>query len=1077
MGPHHRTWPVACLLFASGFCALVYQIGWLREFRLIFGASTAASAAVLAIFIGGLGFGGWLLGRRADSHTRPLGLYAQLEGVVALSAAASPILLALVRQLYVVAGGTPRLGLVGGTVVRLVLSALVLAIPTIAMGGTLPAAARAITGSGDQRRRQLALLYGCNTLGAVTGCLLATFLALELFGTRSTLWLAAALNLIVALTARTIDRTLPPAESVVAGFSRPDGPPEGGPYHIVEAAAPVGFVLTASGIVGFAFFLMEMVWYRMLGPLLGGSVFTFGLILGIALAGIGLGGLIYSLFGVDRPATVRAFALTCLLEAVSIAFAFALGDRIATLATVLTEFRTVGFLAHLTGWTAVTSILVFPAALVAGYQFPLLVALLGRGREGLGRQLGLTYATNTIGAIIGSLAGGFGILPWLSAPGTWRLVSGMLVVLGLAAMVIARLKPSRSIRPEPTSPEREGFSRAISWLPQAVLVILAVWMLTATGPTAAWRHMPIGAGRVPMAILTSPNKWEQLSRMRRREIVWEGDGIESSVALAHDADGYAFIVNGKPDGSAIADAGTQVMLGMIGPILNPAAKRTLVIGLGTGSSAGWIAAIPSMEHVDVVELEPLIVDIAKACVDVNHDVLNNPKIRLTIGDAREWLLETRERYDVIASEPSNPFRAGVASLFTREYYQAADARLTPDGVFLQWVQAYEIDARTMRTVYATMASVFPHVETWQTSSGDIVLVGARHAIPYSMQAIATTIRQEPFATALRATWHTTNPVGFFSHYVGGAALTRAIAETPGVELNEDDRNVVEFGFARTVGRTWATIIVDLREAARQLGVGEPIVDGQRLDPSVLRTALVSYYASSGWGNDIPIDGPESERSRQRALKEFYTRNDLAAAKSEWLTQTTGARDPAELAMLAVIEADAGSDAARPMIDRIRTYEPAEADAILAMLLGRQNKLDETAAALESAFKRMATDPWPLMAVKRRAVSLAESLGARSPALAQRMIAALSTPFAAGAMPDERLGVAANLSRVAGLAQTCGNVMHALEPHSPWDPQMLTLRRDCYAATADPLLTRAERELQTYASLEAQPFTLPRPTAR
>jgi 2-C-methyl-D-erythritol 4-phosphate cytidylyltransferase len=623
------------------------------------------------------------------------------------------------------------------------------------------------------------------------------------------------------------------------------------------------------------------------------------------------------------------------------------------------------------------------------------------------------------------------------------------------------------------SMERDGFSRAFSRaIPQLVLALVAIWMLTATGPTAAWRHQPIGAGRVPVATLTSPNKWEEFARMRRRSIVWEGDGIESSVALAHDADGYAFIVNGKPDGSAIADAGTQVMLGMIGPILNPAAKRTLVIGLGTGSSAGWIAAIPSMERVDVVELEPLIVDIAKACVDVNHDVLNNPKIRLTIGDAREWLLETRERYDIIASEPSNPFRAGVASLFTRDYYRAADARLTPDGLFLQWVQAYEVDARTIQTVYKTMASVFPHVETWQTSSGDIVLIGARHAVPYSMQTIANTIRQEPFATALRATWHTTNPIGFFSHYVGGAALTRAIAESPDIELNEDDRNVVEFGFARTVGRTWATIIVDLKDAARQLGVSEPVVDGQRLDPSVLRTALVSYYTASGWGNDIPTEGTEAERSRQRALKDFYTRGDLAAAKTELQTQTNGPRDPAELAMLAVIEADSGSDAVRPLIERIRTYEPAEADAILAMLVGRQNKLDETAAALESAFKQMTRDPWPLMVVKRRALSLAENLGLRSPALAQRMIAALGQPFAAGAMPDERLRVAANLSRVAGLAQTCGNIMHALEPHSPWDPPMLTLRRDCYASTADPLLSKAERELREYADLEGQGLILP-----
>src|SRR2546430_1970050 len=307
MTPHHRTWPVAGLLFASGFCALVYQIGWLREFRLIFGASTAASAAVLAIFMGGLGVGGWLLGRRADTHTRPLALYAQLEGIVALSAAASPLLLALVRRLYVVVGGTPRLGMTGGTIVRLILSALVLALPTIAMGGTLPAAARAITGAGDQRRRQLATLYGCNTLGAVTGCLVATFVALELFGTRSTLWLAAAINLLVAVVARGMDRTLEPVSDV-----------EEPRRTVLDAQAPVGFVLTASAVVGFAFFLMELVWDRMLGPLLGGSVFTFGLILGVALLGIGLGGLVYALIGVDRPATLRAFALTCLLEAVAI---------------------------------------------------------------------------------------------------------------------------------------------------------------------------------------------------------------------------------------------------------------------------------------------------------------------------------------------------------------------------------------------------------------------------------------------------------------------------------------------------------------------------------------------------------------------------------------------------------------------------------------------------------------------------------------------------------------------------------------------------------------------------------------
>jgi len=1046
MAPHHRTWPVAGLLFASGFCALVYQIGWLREFRLIFGASTAASAAVLAIFIGGLGLGGWLLGRRADTHTRPLALYAQLEGIVALSAAASPLLLALVRQLYVAVGGTPRLGLTGGTIVRLVLSTLVLALPTIAMGGTLPAAARAITAPADKRRRQLATLYGCNTLGAVTGCLVATFLALELFGTRSTLWLAAAVNLIVAVSARQVDRTLGPLSDDRAQ-----------PADGIEAQAPVAFVLTASGIVGFAFFLMELVWYRMLGPLLGGSVFTFGLILAVALVGIGIGGLLYSLLGADRPATISSFALTCLLEAVTIAIAFALGDRLATLATVFTPFNRIGFWAQVGGWTAVTSIVVLPAALVAGYQFPLLVALLGRGREGLGRQLGLTYATNTIGAILGSLAGGFGLLPWLTAPGAWRLVAAMLLVLGIAATVI-RAK-GREIR---------------ALVPPLALMAVTVLLLTATGPTAAWRHSPIGAGRVPLASFATPNQWASWTRTRQRVIVWEGDGIESSVALASDSAGYAFVVNGKSDGSAVGDAGTQVMLGMLGPLLNPSAKRALVIGLGTGSTAGWLGAVPSMDRVDVVELEPLILDVARACAAVNHDVLDNPKVHVTIGDARELLLLTPDRYDVIASEPSNPFRAGVASLFTREYYEAAFRRLTDDGMFLQWVQAYEVDTRTLRTVYATMAPVFPHVETWQTTSGDLVLIGARHPIPYRSAVLGPRIAQEPFKTALRAAWHTTTLNGVFAHFVAGDQLTRAIAALPNLDRNEDDRNVVEFGFARAVGRTGTPMILEIRDLARQLGVAEPVVDGVKLDWSMLRTGLVSFYAATGFGTDIAPNGAPPERARQQAIEAFFVQRNGTAVRENWQAQTEGPRDPVELAMLAMLEAASASDAALPYIDRVRSYEPAEADAILAMLLVRQGKPDAAAPVLESALKQMATDPWPLQAVKERTIALAGQVGAQSPALARRMIAALKTPLAAGALPEDRLTAAALLTRTAGLAESCAEPMHALEPYSPWDATMLTLRRDCYAASGDPLLATAERDLATFAGLEAQPFAVVAP---
>ena len=371
------TWRVSALLLGSGCCALIYQIAWIREFRLIFGASTAASAAVLAIFIGGLGFGGWLLGSRADAHPRPILFYAQLESIVAVSAALSPLLLMLVRELYVFAGGTPRLGLAAGTLGRLVLSGLVLAIPTIAMGGTLPAAARGATHSGDVRRQDVAALYALNALGAVVGCIVATFFLLEAFGNRQTLWLAAAVNLLIAMLARQLDRSMEPAAETI-----PTAPVTG------ETLAPAPFVLLASCVVGFAFFLMELVWYRMLGPLLGGTVFTFSLILAIALAGIGLGGLVYALVGRNRAPSLRGFAWTCLLEAGAMAAAYAIGDRLALLALVLQPLGHAAFAAQVAGWTVVSAIVVMPVAFIAGYQFPMLIALLGRGRTNVGRQIG-----------------------------------------------------------------------------------------------------------------------------------------------------------------------------------------------------------------------------------------------------------------------------------------------------------------------------------------------------------------------------------------------------------------------------------------------------------------------------------------------------------------------------------------------------------------------------------------------------------------------------------------------------------------------------------------------------------------
>ncbi|HYM25922.1 MAG TPA: fused MFS/spermidine synthase [Vicinamibacterales bacterium] len=1071
---------VALLLFGSGFCALVYQVAWLREFRLIFGASTAASAAVVAIFIGGLGFGGLFLGPRADRHSRPLLLYAGLEGTIAVCAALSPLLLMIVRAAYIASGGVARLGLIVATGGRLIASALVLAIPTLAMGGTLPAAARAVTMDTDVRRQSVAMLYGINTLGAVAGCMLSTFWMLEIYGTRQTLWLAAAVNILIAVAARQLSER--------AGGAGGAGRAGGAAENELEPSLPAGparpglpaFLLTASGTVGFAFFLLELIWYRLLAPLLGGSVFTFGLVLALALAGIGIGGLVYALVSSDRPASLYGFAGSCLLEAAMAAATYALGDRLALLALALMPLKSAGFAAQAAGWTAVASLVVLPPALVAGYQFPLLIALFGRAREGLGRQVGLAYAANTLGAIVGSLAGGFGLLPWLSAPTAWKLVAIVLAVLGTAAAILAESGERRArsrreasnvyVSDDASSPRTPRTLRTVF----ALLVVATVGLLFAAGPTAVWRHSGIGAGRTPPTVIATPNALRGWEQSVHRAVEWDGDGVESSVALSVEQSGYAFIVNGKSDGSARSDAGTQVMLGLLAALRAPQPKRALVIGLGTGSTAGWLAAVPTMERVDVVELEPLILKVARECEPVNHDALDNPKLHVTIGDARETLLTGRDQYDIVASEPSNPFRAGIASLFTTEYYRAARERMSPDGVFAQWIQGYEIDARTLRTIYLTLGSVFPHIETWQTERGDLVLLASTTPARYQARALSARIAEEPFRSALADSWRVTDIAGLFAHYVGSDRLGAAVGLSPGVEINTDDRNVVEFGLARSVGQLGSYLVVDIRRFATANGFHRPpLDDAGSVSWEQADTAWLNFNGWSEGAATIVPAASADEQLRRDALRRYYDLADIAGARELWKRQNGRPRDLNELAMAADIEADTGSDAAQPLIDQLRSYEPGEADTVLALLRLKQSRLDESAAALRAAFASFDSNPWPLVSFKQKALTLAGIVATQKPALARPLYDALARPFAIRAIDDVRLYTAAGLAATANDRALCRAPLSALEPYVPWRGDLLQLRADCYRATGDAHLRDAVRDLNDYNAREPQPIVNPR----
>jgi spermidine synthase len=1044
---------VAPLLFVSGFTSLVYQVAWMRELRLIFGFSTAASAAVIAIFLGGLGLGSWLLGRRADEASHPLVFYGRLELAIAASAAATPGLVWLVRQAYIAFGGSFGLGLPIGTAVRLLLSALVLCLPTVLMGGTLPAATRAAESDDDLSRRRTAVLYGVNTLGAMVGAAISTFWLLEILGTRATLWLACLVNAAVGLAALRLGRAI-----VVGDTTRGDPEAQVAASSSPSVAAgdlaspPRGFVLGAAAVAGFVFASMELVWYRKLSPLLGGSTYTFGLILVVALAGIGLGGAAYGRFSRNRPATLGAFAATCGFEAFGLVIPYAVGDRLAIFAALQRSLGAFGFAGVVASWAEVACVVVLPAAFVAGIQFPLLVALVGRGRKNVGRHVGVVYAWNTLGAIAGSLAGGFGLLPLLSAPTSWVALVLLLAILGVCALFLAR--------------GPEGRPRPLAVVVVATAIAASVVLVTAAGPTAAWRHSPIGAGRVQLAGL-SPNALKDWQRGQRRALAWQKDGVESSVGLLRTGVGFAFAINGKIDGSAIGDAATQVMGGLVAAALHPDPKRALVIGLGTGSTAGWLAAVASIERVDVVELEPAVLEVARQCAPVNGDVLHNAKVRILIGDARELLLTSRTRYDVIFSEPSNPYRAGISSLFTREFYGAVASRLSKGGVFAQWLQAYEVDGKTVRTSYATLASVFPSVESWFTKKDDLLLVASAQPIPYRAVELRGRLRQKPFSSAMAFAWRVADLEGFLSHYVARDSLARAIARQEEAVVNSDDRNLMEFGFARSVGQSALFQSDELRRLAHARGEDRPAVEGE-VDWTAVERQRLSTFTAEGVTGLVWPELPPAEQQKA-SVYERYTEGKLGEVRGLFLAAPWEPAGPLELVMIGEALADGGDSRAATCAIKLRDFQPAESDAVLARYLWTQQNWEACFTVSAAALQKYRADPWPLAAVMRRLLAIVVDLAARDPSLAARGCDLLAPSFAVSLLDEDRTNARLTVCRQVDAAKTA-EVFRALEPNTPWHAELLEARAQAYAAAGDLRAAAARAELETFWKRESAPFS-------
>lgn len=1035
MKPGPSTRVVAALLFGSGFAALVYQTTWQRMFRLTFGATTAASAAVLAIFLGGLGLGGVLLGRRVERSARPLVYYGNLElGITAL-AALSPLLASAAHELYLALGGSRTLGGVGATVVRLLLTALVIGPAAVLMGGTLPAAARAVVRDDDHTRTGLALLYSLNTVGAVLGAVVGPLLLFGLLGNRMTLLGAACVNALVGVLARAIGRQL--ADVPVS--------PQSVASRVVDSVAPAEsatasrLILAIAACVGFAFLALELVWYRVLTPLLGGTSVTFGLILACALAGIGLGGYLFSRR--RAPATLALLALTLALEAVAVLVALVWGDNLAFLAAHLRATENLGYSYLLASWIFIAAMVVLPASIVSGYQFPVLFSLLGRGKALVGEQVGRIYAFNTLGTLAGSLLAGFVLLPKLGSVLLWRLLAQLLALLAVGCAVFA-WRQQRQLK--------------LLVAPVAVAA-LALALSASPGPGALFLHTPIGAGRLKVSRL-SPNQVLEHKKLQENVTIWSRDGIESSIAMRVE-DGLSFVVNGKVDGNVQSDGPTQAFVGLLPAALHGHVKQAMTIGLGTGMTAGLLGLVPGIERVEVAELEPQVLEVARAARLVNGSVLDNPRVEIHFGDGRELLLTSPHRYDLIVSEPSNPYRAGVAALFTREFYTAVASRLAPHGLFSQWMQGYEVDARAVAMVLETLGSVFPHVSMWTAQGADLILIGSFEPQVVDVERVGQALRQPFYANWMLRGWSMEGIEGLLAHHVAGPKELQELAAGLPSQVNTDDLNQLEFEFGRGVGDQRYDLPRDILAVLPAHRMGRPALTGE-----------VSWQRVDDMHHRLEWTGAGDKPTPQARATALGCKGKMREAQATWPAGVEPT-DLVEAWVVGWLEAASGVAAAEHKAASLeRAGLLANALLLRSRLAEARQQPEQAVDLLLDSIAQLRREPLPLCDAAARALRRSQRLTMQVPSRRADLLRALAKgPLAVYRAELQRQYAMLLLSGGITDPELCLLGLGAMRKRPLWQGIVLQQRFDCLRAAGAPDAEAARNDLWQYLDNEPVRF--------
>ncbi|HBL15306.1 MAG TPA: hypothetical protein DD417_00705 [Elusimicrobia bacterium] len=660
---------IAFLFFLSGLTALAYEVLWAKYLALVLGGTALAQTGVLAAFLGGMALGYAALGKLVDRSSDPLGLYGRLELGIGALGLASPWLL-----------GHPA-----GLALVFVSAAL--------MGGTLPALSRALTTSLDDLEAEISRLYFLNNAGAAAGALLTGFWAIPAFGLDLSCRLAAAVNLAVGAAALLASRRA----CSRAAAPRPAPAPGDGPDALALDARATFVLFAAAGLSGCASLAYEVAWIRLLALSLGTYVNSFTVMLAAFMAGLGLGSLLVSRL---RPTAARAYRLFGYAElgiALALMLCLPFYGGLPVLFAQLERLlpKTADTFAAVAGLNFLFCFLgSLPPAVFLGMTLPLACRAATADLGRVGRGVGLVFGLNAAGNVLGASAAGLWLLPAFGIQGV--LTGGLYLsaLLGAAVLLCDR-----------------GLSRQ-----RRAALLLGIGGVVGL-------HGVLAPSWDKKILFSAPRRSEGADLSPHYLLRYCKDDREVTVSVLESHQGVrALMLDGKADASTGRDMKTQILLGELPLLRRPGAQDVLVIGLGSGVTTGSVLRHP-VARVDAVELSRAVVEASAWFAEVSGEPLRDPRLRLHVADARTFVRRSAASYDVVVSEPSNLWVAGMAGLFTEEFYKDVRAHLRPGGVMAQWVHLYETDDQTVGVVLRTFAAAFPRVEFWHLSGTDALLIG------------------------------------------------------------------------------------------------------------------------------------------------------------------------------------------------------------------------------------------------------------------------------------------------------------------------------------------------------------------